>query len=273
MNKNINCDFCKKEFYSKSSRIKNNKNNYCSNICKGLAKRKENYCVICKQSFLKSLNRKTCSEKCSYILKVEIGMGKKGGSKKGRKAWNKGLTKDIDIRVLESSISLKNLYKNNPNKFKGKKHSPETIEKLKKNAGGVRKGAGRGKSGWYKTYWCDSTYELVWVIYHLDHNIAFTRNRQGFEYTWNGEIKKYYPDFIFNNIYCEIKGYLTDKDKAKFNANLDKPLKVFYKEDLNEMFKYVLLNYKYKNIEDLYEGRTANSEKHLSEEQNESVRL
>jgi hypothetical protein len=34
----------------------------------------------------------------------------------------------------------------------GKKHKQQTIKKLKQKCGGIRKGAGRGKSGWYKEY-------------------------------------------------------------------------------------------------------------------------
>ena len=48
----------------------------------------------------------------------------------------------------------------------------ESIEKgyLKGKTGGIREGAGRSKSGWYKGYYCNSSYELAWVIYSLDNN-------------------------------------------------------------------------------------------------------
>ena len=28
---------------------------------------------------------------------------------------------------------------------------------------------GYGKHGWYKEYWCDSSWELAYVIYNLDY--------------------------------------------------------------------------------------------------------
>jgi len=37
--------------------------------------------------------------------------------------------------------------------------------------GGKRIGSGRGKSGWYKGYWCDSSWELAYVIYNIDHDV------------------------------------------------------------------------------------------------------
>ena len=103
--------------------------------------------------------------------------------------------------------------------FKGKKHTPETIAKLKQNSGGIRKGAGRGKSGWYKGYWCDSTWELAWVIYHIDHNIPFTRNVISFPYEWENETHAYHPDFRYiDGTFIEVKGYITEHTKAKFNG-------------------------------------------------------
>ena len=56
-----------------------------------------------------------------------------------------------------------------PNPAKGKpghKVSEYTKRKISEtmknnyNAGGLRHGSGRGHKGWYKNYFCDSTYEL-----------------------------------------------------------------------------------------------------------------
>ncbi|MEI7942893.1 MAG: hypothetical protein WCH76_06985 [Candidatus Riflemargulisbacteria bacterium] len=44
-------------------------------------------------------------------------------------------------------------------------------------SGGYRRKSGRGKHGWYKGIWCDSSWELAWVMYHLDHGIPFERNK------------------------------------------------------------------------------------------------
>lgn len=120
---------------------------------------------------------------------------------------------------------------------------------MKKNplAGGLRKGSGRGKKGWYKNYFCDSTWELAWVIYHIENKIIFRRNYEAFEYVFNGEIKKYYPDFIIENMYYEIKGRRNYNDldnqtreKIKqFKGNLT----VLLQEEMKQYLNYVTSKY------------------------------
>jgi hypothetical protein len=106
-----------------------------------------------------------------------------------------------------------------------------------KSSGGYRKGSGIGKSGWYKGIWCDSSYELAWVIYQLEHNISFERNKKKFSYEWNGVIKQYIPDFIKDNEIIEIKGYVDKQVQAKLNSVPN--LKVLFKKDLILEFEYV----------------------------------
>ncbi len=82
--------------------------------------------------------------------------------------------------------------------------------------GGIRRGGGYGKHGWYKGYWCDSSWELAWVIYNLDHGIKFERCKEKFEYEFEGKKYHYYPDFkLEDGTYVEIKGYETPRWKTK----------------------------------------------------------
>lgn len=46
-----------------------------------------------------------------------------------------------------------------------------------KSMGGYRKGSGVGKSGWYNGIYCDSSWELAYVIYHIDNNLPIIRNK------------------------------------------------------------------------------------------------
>lgn len=107
----------------------------------------------------------------------------------------------------------------------------------KKAGGGYRKGSGIGISGWYKGFYCDSSWELAYVIYCLDNNIGIIRNTKPRTYIWKGNVRKYFPDFIINGILTEVKGYKTDQWLAKLKYNPD--IKTLYKEDLTEVFKYV----------------------------------
>ena len=185
-------------------------------------------------------------------------------------SWNKGLNKETDERIKRQSETLKEGYKNGSIKkpkqggFKfGSKHSEETIIKMKKNpnCGGLRKGSGRGKSGWYKGIWCDSTWELAWVIYHLDNKIEFKRYEGFFEYYYENECKRYYPDFeLKDGTIIEIKGYFTKKDyeKIKVVKNSCKKIQVFEKKDMKDIFNFVIEKYKVKELSTLYENSTKN---------------
>lgn len=113
----------------------------------------------------------------------------------------------------------------------------------KKPCGGnYSPGCGTGYSGYYKGYWCDSTYELVWIIYNLDHKKNIQRNSKSFPYTFQGNQHNYYPDFVADDTYYEIKGYQTKKDLAKWEQFPHK-LIVLFKSDIQYMFDYVDENY------------------------------
>lgn len=106
--------------------------------------------------------------------------------------------------------------------------------------GGLREGSGRGKKGRYQGYYCDSSYELAWIVYHLDHKISFKRNIKGFPYLYEGKKRIYYPDFYLekDQKYIEIKGYNTKQFQAKLDAFPEK-INVLYLKDLKPFINYV----------------------------------
>lgn len=124
---------------------------------------------------------------------------------------------------------------------------------MKGKTGGYRPTAGRGKMGWYKGYYCNSSWELAWVIYQLDHNVKFKRNTIGYEYNFKNKIYKYYPDFKLDSTeeFVEIKGWLTEKDKEKIKQ-FQHNLIVLYKKDMSSILKYVIEKYG-EEYTDLYE--------------------
>lgn len=105
---------------------------------------------------------------------------------------------------------------------------------------------GCGKQGRYKNFWCNSTFELVFIIYCLDHNINIERNRKAYKYIYNNKSHKYIPDFLINNELIEIKGYYTDLVDVKLKSVNDRPIKVLFKKDIQHCFDYV--DQKYYNI-------------------------
>lgn len=158
--------------------------------------------------------------------------------------WNKG-KKFEDLFSVEKSIEIRRKNSKGGKAWKGKHHSEETKKKLsiyakQHNFGGYTKGGGRGKHGWYKNIWCDSSWELAWVIYHLDHNIFFKRNTKRFYYTFNDKQHYYTPDFKIGDKFIEIKGWLDEKNKEKIKQfPNDLKLEILFEKDLLPIFEYV----------------------------------
>lgn len=206
---------------------------------------------------------------CSHIICVHTKEGrervernKKLHSKrqKGHVAWNKGLTKETDERIKKASETYKS--KNYTAWNKGKKNvfSEETLKIISSKMKEIAKhrvsckGTGRAYKGWYKGYWCDSQWELAFVIYNLDHKIPIRRCEEFFEYEYQNEIHLYYPDFITNELeYNEIKGYESEKDRAKFKAfPKDKILNIYKYKQLKPIFDYVIREYNLKEMNDIH---------------------
>jgi hypothetical protein len=153
---------------------------------------------------------------------------------KGIPAWNKG---------KKSRFPAWNKGKTG---LRGTPHSAETKDRLsehakKRNLGGYVRGSGRGKKGWYKGIFCDSSWELALVIYCIDHSIVIERNLASRTYIWDGEIRKYLPDFIVDGSLVEVKGYSSPQWQAKLDANPD--IVVYGKSAMQPILKYIVDNY------------------------------
>ncbi len=135
-------------------------------------------------------------------------------------------------------------------------HTQETKDKLSAiakaaNFGGYIQGGGRGKKGWYKGFFCDSSWELAYVMYCLDNDIKIARNTEKFKYGFEGKTKNYIPDFICGDSYVEIKGFASEEWSAKLEAFLHK-IKVLYHEEISFYLDYARTKYG-KKFTDLYE--------------------
>jgi hypothetical protein len=103
--------------------------------------------------------------------------------------------------------------------WRTKKHR-QVMSKL----GGIRANAGRCKSithispiaGEVKL---NGSWEQKYAFWLDENNIKWIRNTKSFPYEFEGKVRKYYPDFylVDENRYIEIKGYETDKDRAKWS--------------------------------------------------------
>lgn len=173
-------------------------------------------------------------------------------NQKGREAWNKGLTKETDPRVFQFSLLLKELYKEGKIlNFDNPMNNVDSVEKLRNSMLNVysnvtTKVSGRSKQGWYKGFYCRSSWELAYLIFCIDHKISIEPCRKSFKYMYDGKEHSYFPDFYHpeNCCYVEIKGYEDEKVKYKIEQFPEnEKLIVLRKDDLADIFSYVETKY------------------------------
>lgn len=128
---------------------------------------------------------------------------RQGFNNNGREAWNKGLTKETDERVA----------------LQGKHFSERIAEGLinlhsRPHENTFNK---RYKYGTYKGFYCDSSWELAFIMFMLDNNKNIKRNYTSFTYiNSSGKQSLFYPDFMIDNTFYEIKGgYDIEADNKK----------------------------------------------------------
>ena len=90
--------------------------------------------------------------------------------------------------------------------------------------------------GWYKGIWCDSAWELAFLMWHLDHGVEIVRNTELFDYTLNKTLH-YQPDFLVNGIYHEIKGVMDGRSRRKI-SQFRYPLVVIGFKEIQPYLKY-----------------------------------
>lgn len=273
----IECLVCGKTFYKTKHYIKShilNPNspatgNVCSKECASIKQIKckpiKKICPKCGKEFdtvSGKEEKKFCSSFCAHSRKQTLEMKEK--LKISFKISEKVKLAVLNRRIKEKDLIIKTCpicknefkvipcYKNRIYCSKECYRKDINCEFRNHGKGGCREGSGRSKSGWYKGYYCGSSYELAWVIYNIDHKIKFERNYEGFDYEFEGEKHKYYPDFIKDGIYYEIKGFKRKNDDAKFKY-FPHELKVLFKKNLKEIFTYVKNTYG-NNFIELYEG-------------------
>jgi hypothetical protein len=170
----------------------------------------------------------------------------------GKPAWNRGLkwgqmySPELDRKQRDGAAArmrfAQQALAKSPALEAGRRAKLSQVAR-RRGLGGYERGSGRGKKGWYRSHWCDSTYELVFVAYLLDHELEFERNLELFPYEYQGRVLYWMPDFVLaDGTYIEIKGYVTPQAVAKFEFFL-RPLRVLTQADLRPFFDYVHQKY------------------------------
>lgn len=201
--------------------------------------------------FCKFCNKEYKSDKAliQHQIRCKLNPNKIDTSKSfgngSRQAWNKGLSKETDERILKSSQTYNKNKELGLHDIKyGKNNSssrPEVKQKisetcLKKSKDGTwHISLSKHMHYNYKGNDLHGTWEVAYAIYLDENNIKWIRNTKRFKYNYQGKIHYYIPDFylIDTDEYIEIKGYSTDKDYNKWrDFPKDKKLTVLKYEDL-----------------------------------------
>lgn len=133
-----------------------------------------------------------------------------GFNNRGRIAWNKGLTKDVDDRLKQRGINLSERYKNGEliGSFTGKHHTQESKDKLKEAA--IKNNLGGHpyrKNISYKGNTLDSSLEYDLAVILDKQGIRWERCSR-FDYVDNNQKQHTYtPDFYLPdyNVYLDPK--------------------------------------------------------------------
>ena len=230
---------------------------------------------LTKRQFENNKYKKFCSIKCANsrkmddVLRNKISESCRKSEKvknankiqtEGRKNRNKNKIKINKTKIKNNEIKSNKIEKEIICLHCGKKIISKRYKKNRKYhsdcwlkiSGGIREGSSRGKSGWYKGYWCDSSYELAFIIYNLEHNIEIERNKKGYKYFYNNKEHIYYPDFRVNGKLVEIKNYKSELTNIKL-LSVDEEIEIYYKDTIKPYIEYVKNKYG-KNFINLYEN-------------------
>lgn len=173
-------------------------------------------------------------------------------SELGHIPWNKGLTKHTDERLLKQSELFTSRYRAGMYDFSSRKnpmsdpvHRKTLSESMKQvYSKNPPKVSGRSKQGWYKQFYCRSSWELAYVLYMEAQNVSIEPCNRSFEYVYDSDVHSYFPDFYLpeSDTYVEIKGYEDSKAIAK-KEQFQHKLEVLYESDIQPILDFVIGKY------------------------------
>ena len=223
-------------------------------------------CVVCGKSYellltdnaynkgkYKKCCCKSCSNKLTFKNKNLESINKK------RSEANKSFYKSTHLRVCcNCGVEYWDNINYHSKKYCSKecmemsRHNKLSIAAKRNNLGGLSLNTTHTfyKKGYYKGIYCDSSWELAYLIYCLEHNISITRNYDFLEYEFEGKKFKFYPDFIVDGKLVEIKGFYTPKNKAKKEQITI--VEFIDKEKIQPYLQYVISKYG-KNFVNMYD--------------------
>ena len=211
-------------------------------------------------AFIKGLYNKTCSSECAHKLSTQntnweitrqnISKGSKHYTWiKGKKFINGQWIDDPNWKPYNICLICGNKVYNKKCKYcseecrKIGRHKKLSELAKKNNFGGYEPNSiKKYHHGKYKGIHYDSSWELAYLVWNIEHNIDIKRCDEIRTYiTEDNKIHRYFPDFIVNNEIIEIKGYFGKGAQLKAKQNPD--IRILKHEDLKDIIQYVINKY------------------------------
>lgn len=194
-----------------------------------------NQCHICsKEISMFAFNRHVKSH--STITKSRIRKGK--GGNQFTKAKELGLSSPIiSKQTIEKGIETRRkngtLFKTDQQKLNTSIAMKNAVKKYPESYNSSNRG--RAKQIIYDEIKFIGQWEVDFYKWAKAENLGPQRPINGFKYIWNGE-RTYFPDFYLPtlNVYVEVKGYETDRDRAKWN-NFTEVLCIVKKNEIKDI--------------------------------------
>jgi len=259
--KKITCKYCEEKFIVGS--LSRHENSCLLNPIN------KTYCLSCGILLKKRHQKIFCSSRCSGLYNSP---GRKhseetknkisNGVKKVSPTRPDGIRTPLIVTQNCPICGIRKEYLTTSPKYKPRQTCSEkclskllTKVSIESGCGGYRENSTRGKSGRYKGIFCASSYELIFVAYHLNIGSNLKPCRIKIPYVYKGKSHNYHPDFFIDDKIYEIKGFYREivdvKTQAAINAGYE--IDVLYLEDIQYMLDYLKEKYKFKNILEIYD--------------------
>lgn len=168
--------------------------------------------------------------------------------------WNdiriKGFTtKSLQWAVFNNKIKMRTKSEAQRLAWKMGKITPDIYRtpehrKIMSKFGGLKPRAGRCKKILYTKkdgtqVWLQGSWEVRFASFLDLKNVLWEKNKLGYKYEYNGKEHSYFPDFFLSQkeLYVEVKGYETERDRAKW-SQFPKKLLIIKKEEINDLEKW-----------------------------------
>ena len=196
--------------------------------------------------------RKTCSSKCSNSHEHtqeqndKISNGVKN-SKKYKKILEEKRNKKYTRICNYCGISFERKRKKDghlsESKYCCEEHKKLFLSKnsKEKGCGGYISDKTYGHGGKYKGIRCDSSWELAFLVYHLEHDMFIERCHEVRKYSFHDKELKYFPDFVTDKGIIEIKGRPDERSIAKHIQHPD--IIIYNYDDVKPMIQYTKQKY------------------------------